>query len=64
MASVPPVDAPMAMILSVVAKCVGALRFGSTALGVMPLRDHQGRGRLASGRTRACAAIFTLEMIS
>src|SRR5580658_1345831 len=63
MASVPPVDAPMAMMRSVVAKCVGALRFGSTASASWRSTTTID-GTSSSGRTWACAAIFTLEMIS
>src|ERR1700733_508493 len=63
MASVPPVDAPMAMMRSVVAKCVGALRFGSTASASW-LSTTASDGTSSNGRTWACAAIFTLEMIS
>src|SRR6202162_1249011 len=63
MASVPPVDAPMAMIRSVVAKCVGALRFGNTTPASWRAATGSAGGP-TTGRIWACAAFFTLEMIS
>src|SRR5882757_1845690 len=63
MASVPPVDAPMAMIRSVVAKCVGALRFGSTTPASWRSATFIAEAS-TNGRTWARAAILTLAMIS
>src|SRR5882757_8789324 len=63
MASVPPVDAPMAMIRSVVAKCVGALRLGSTTPASWRSATFIAEAS-TNGRTWARAAILTLAMIS